>query len=67
MIYESVTNLKYSHILGIYNNWIIMNFINDGTDNIEYEHINLSIINGIISNISLLIYKGKFSSIDAKE
>ena len=35
MIYESVTNWKYSHILGIYNNLIIMNFINDKTDNIE--------------------------------
>ena len=45
---------KYFIIFGSQNNWIIMNFIDDGTYKVEYEHINRTIIDGHFTNISLI-------------
>ena len=56
---------KYSITLGSKNKCIIMNFIDDGTDEVEYEKINITIIDGDFTNISLIIYKGNYYAIDA--
>ena len=40
-----------------------MNFIVDGNDHIDYEHIKWDIIDGSFSSISLVISKGKFGVI----
>ena len=42
-----------------------MNFIDDGRDEVEYEKINITIIDGDFTNISLIIYKGNYYAIDA--
>ena len=42
-----------------------MNFIYDRTDEVEYEHINRTIIDGHFNNISLIISKGDYYAIDA--
>ena len=39
--YGRVYYCKYSLILGYHNTWIIMKFLDDVTDKLEYEHINI--------------------------
>ena len=65
-IYGRVYNCKYSLIIGSHNNCIIMNFLDIGTDNVEYEYINITIFDGNVMNISLIITKGNYGAIDAK-
>ena len=43
-----------------------MNFLDIGTDNVEYEYINITIFDGNVMNISLIITKGNYGAIDAK-
>ena len=40
-----------------------MKLIDDIIDYVEYQHINIKIHDGNVTNLSLIIYKGKFSAI----
>ena len=62
--YGRVYNCKYSIILGSWKNYIIINFLNDGTDNVEYECINLTIVDGNLMYISLIVIQGEYGAID---
>ena len=42
-----------------------MNIIYDGIDHVEYECINRTIIYGNVTNMYLIILKGKYGAIDA--
>ena len=42
-----------------------MNFIDDGADEVEYEHINRNILDDNVNNMSLIIPKGNYLDIDA--
>ena len=42
-----------------------MIFFNHGTDEEDYEHINWTIIDGNMMNMSLIIMEGKYGAIDA--
>ena len=64
-IYGRVSYCKYFIIFGYHNNWIIMNFIDDGADEVEYEHINRNILDDNVNNMSLIIPKGNYLDIDA--
>ena len=43
-----------------------MNSIDDGTDYVEYKHIHKNILGGSVPNISLVIFKSTFGSIENK-
>ena len=43
-----------------------MNFIDHETYGVEYEHINRTLLDEDVTNISLLIYKGEVGAIDSK-
>ena len=62
--YGRVYNLKSSQILGCHNNWIIIIVFDDGTDEEDYKHINLTILDGNMMNMSLIIVEGNYSDID---
>ena len=42
--YDRVRYFKCSLIIGFHNNWIIINFFDVITDEVEYEYINITII-----------------------
>ena len=42
-----------------------MNFQYYGTDNVYYEFMNITIIEGNVMNVSLIITKGNYGAIDA--
>ena len=42
---------NYSLILGSRNDLIIINFIDDGTDDMEYKHINITILDVHFANM----------------
>ena len=65
--YGRVYNCKYSQIIGCYNNWIIIDFVDDGTYEEDYEHINLTIIYCNVMNMSLIIVEVKYGTIDAND
>ena len=44
-----------------------MNLSDDGTYEVEYEHINRTIIDGNFTNISLINSKGNYGAIDADD
>ena len=44
-----------------------MNFMDQGTDGVDYEHINKTIIYGSVANILLVISKVNFGVINAKD
>ena len=44
---------KYSIIIGPKNSWIIMNYFDYRTDDVDYEHINITIIDGGVTNMFL--------------
>ena len=50
-------------ILGCHNNCIITNFLDDGADEVEYYNINIKILGGNVTSMSLII--SNFFSIDA--
>ena len=50
-IYCRVYNCTYFLIIGSPNNWIILNFIDDGTDNVDYKCVNQTILDGNVMNI----------------
>ena len=54
-IYGRFYNFKNSQILGCHNNWILMNFLDGGTDEQYYENINRNILDGNVMNIYLMI------------
>ena len=63
--YGIVYNCKYYQIIGFRNNWIITNFIGDGTYEEDYKHINLTVIDVNLMNTSLISMEGKYGAIDA--
>ena len=65
--YRKVYDCKYSLVIGSHNNWIIINFLGYGTDNVEYEFIDRTILYGNIMNMSLIVLKGNYGDIDAYE
>ena len=52
-------------ILSSHNNWVIMNFQDYGTDNVYYEFSNITIIEGNVMNMYLIITNGNYCAIDA--
>ena len=56
-------NCKYSQIIGCHNNWIIIVFLDDGTYDEYYNHINQNILYDSVMNMSLIIMKGKYGDI----
>ena len=44
-----------------------MNFLYDGTDNVEYEFIHRTIIDGNVINMSLIITEVRYVTIDAND
>ena len=62
--YGRLYHCKYSQILGCHNNWIIINYVEDRTDEEIYKHINQTILNGNLMNTSLIVMKGKYAAID---
>ena len=44
-----------------------MNFIDDGTDNVDYEKISRTILDWSVTNMSLVVSKGDFGDIYAKD
>ena len=53
--YGRVYSCKYSQIHGCHNNWILINFLDDGIDEEYYENINWTNIHGNVMNKSLII------------
>ena len=51
LIYAKVENWKYSIVLGTHKNWMIMDFINDVTDDVDYEYICQTILDVSDSNM----------------
>ena len=51
-IYGRVYNYKYSQTLGCHNNWILLNFKDDGTDEEIYKHIIRKILDCNLMNMS---------------
>ena len=52
--YGIVYDCKYSLILVSNNNWILINFIDDWTDEVHYENINRTILDGNVKNFNFL-------------
>ena len=52
-------------MIGCHNNWIIMNVVDDGTCEEDYEHINQNIFDGNLMNTFLIIMEGKYGAIDS--
>ena len=44
-----------------------MIFIDYGTDDVKYEHINIKILSGNANNMPLFIYKDYFGAIDYED
>ena len=44
-----------------------MNFLDDVIDEVQYEQINRTITDGIVTKVSLIISKEGFSAIDADD
>ena len=63
-IYGRVYNCNYSQFIVCHNNCIIMNVFDDETYEKGYEHINLTIIDGNVMNMYLIIMEGKYGVID---
>ena len=66
-IYGRLYYYKYSQIIGCHNNWISMIFLDDGTDEEIYKHINLTIIDGNVMNMFYIILEGKYGAIDTDD
>ena len=62
--YGEVYDYKESLNIGSQNNWIITNFLDDRTYDVEYECINRNILDGNIMNIYLINYNGNHGAID---
>ena len=60
-------NYKYSQIIGCHNNFILMVFLDDGTDEEYYKNINRTILDGNVMNMYLVIMEGKFGAIDTDD
>ena len=54
---------KYSQILSCHNIWILMYFLDNGTDKEYYKNINRTILDGNLINMSLIIIEGKYGTI----
>ena len=57
----------YSIIIGSFNNWIIMIFLYDVKDEEYYKHINITILDGNVMNVYLIVMEGNYGSIDADD
>ena len=64
-IYGIVYNCKKYLVLGSNNDWIIIKFLDDGTDNVGYECNNQTIPNDNVMNMYLVIIKWNHGAIDA--
>ena len=65
--YGRVYNFKYYLIIGFNNNWAMMNFLDDGTNNVDYEWNNRTIIFGNVMNMSLIFTVGNYGDIYSDE
>ena len=54
-------------IIGYNNNWITTNFLDGGTDEVEYEQVDIAILDSNVSNIPLVLSKGNIVDIDADD
>ena len=63
--YGLLYSCNFSCILGCQNNWIIMIFFNDGTYEENYKHINQTILDGNLINMSLVIMEGNCGAVDS--
>ena len=61
--YSRVYNFKYSKIIGCQNNWIIMIFFDDETDEEYCKHINQNILDVNVMNMSLIVMEGNYGDI----
>ena len=66
-MWGEVYTCMYSLIIGYRNNWVIMNFLYNGTDNLDYELINITLLDGHFMNISLIITELNYGTIDADD
>ena len=62
--YGRVYNCKYSQILGCHNNCILMNCLDDGTDEYYYKNINRTILDGNVMKMSLIFMELNYDEID---
>ena len=53
-------------MLWLHKNWIIINFIDDETDDVDYKHINKTILDVSATNIYWIIYKGNLGRLMLK-
>ena len=53
--------------MGFNKKQIIIIFIDYGTDDVKYEHINIKILSGNANNMPLFIYKDYFGAIDYED
>ena len=67
LIYGQVYNCKYSKVIGCNSNWIIIIFLDNVTDAENYKHINRAIVDGNVMNMSLIIMKVKYGTIDTDD
>ena len=53
--YGRVYHFKYSLNICYHNNWIMMSFLDDGTDEVQYIHINKTKLYGNVMSMYLII------------
>ena len=54
-------------IIGSHNNYIILTFIDDGTDEVDNKNMNRTILDGNVVNMSLIIIEGNDGAINADD
>ena len=62
--YERVLNCNYYQVIRFRNKWVITDLNDDGIDNVDYEHINITTFHGNFTNMLLVIPKGNYGAID---
>ena len=62
--YGRLYNFIYSQIFVCHNNWILMNFFDDGRDEENNKHIIQTTIGGNMMNMSLIIMEVKYVAIN---
>ena len=65
--YGRVYIFKYYLILDSHNNWMITYFLYDGTEIVEYDYTNRTILDGNVMIMSFIITKGNYEAIDADD
>ena len=65
-VYMRVISFKYSQILGYHKDWISMDIVDGGRNDLGYKRINIAILDIIAINTELVISKWKFGATDSK-